>query len=145
MIKLLIVDDEPTVRKGLRMRLASEPEVVVVGEAGSGEEALALVETLRPDVVLMDVALPQMDGIAATQALHTTFPQLAVIILTIHDDKATQARARAAGAAAFVTKRGLNGELLAAIRNVSNGLEGRKGKVRKEGQPHNMLYPDTDE
>lgn len=119
MIKLLIVDDEPAVRKGLRMRLASEPEVVVVGEAASGEEALALVETLRPDVVLMDIALPRMDGVTATQALHTTFPQLVVIILTIHDDEATQARARAAGATAFITKRGLNGELLAAIRRAA--------------------------
>lgn len=132
MIKLLIVDDEPAVRKGLRMRLASEPEVVVVGEATSGEEAFALVETLHPDVVLMDVALPQMDGIAATQALHTAFPQVAVIILTIHDDEATRRRARAAGAAAFVTKRGLNGELLAAIWHVSNKPAGQKGK---EGGP----------
>ena len=128
MIKLLLVDDQPSVRKGLRMRMSSEPEVEVVGEATSGEEALTLVETLHPDVVLMDIALPQMDGVAATQALHTTCPQLVVIILTIHDDQATRTRARAAGAAAFVTKRGLSGELLAAIRHASNKPGGRKGQ-----------------
>jgi len=102
------------------MRFASELDVVVVGEATSSEEALALVETLRPDVVLMDIALPRMDGIAATQALRAISPGAAVIILTIHDDEATKARARAAGAAAFITKSGVNDGLLAAIRQTKN-------------------------
>ena len=116
MIKLLLVDDEPAVRKGLRMRLAAEPDVMVIGEAVDGNEALALAQRLHPDVVVMDVEMPRMDGIAATQALHALSPRLAVIVLTIHDDEATQARARAAGAIALITKRGTNGELLAAIR-----------------------------
>ena len=128
--KILMVDDEPDQLNSFKNYFSRRN--VLVFTASSGEEALALVETLHPDVVLMDIALPRMDGVAATQALHTTFPQLAVIILTIHNDKATQVRARAAGAAAFVTKRGLNGELLAAIRRVSNRPEGRKGK---EGGP----------
>ena len=124
MLTLLIVDDEPAVRKGLRMRFATVSDVVVIGEASSGEEALALAETLRPDVVLMDVELPQMDGIAATQALHTAFPRLPVVVLSIHDDKGTQLRALAAGACRFITKRGSNGELLAAIRSAATGSYG---------------------
>ena len=116
MIKLLLVDDEPLVRKGLRMRLASEPDLVVGGEATNGKEALVLAEALHPDVVLMDIELPLMDGIAATQALHAFSPELAVIILTIHDDEATRAQAQAAGATAFITKSGANGELLRIIR-----------------------------
>jgi DNA-binding NarL/FixJ family response regulator len=128
MVRLLIVDDEPAVRKGLRMRFAPESDVVVIGEATSGEEALALVEALRPDVVLMDIELPRMDGIAATQALHKTFPRLPVVVLSIHDDKRTQIRALAAGASCFVTKRGSNGELLAAIRSAASDTEGRSAR-----------------
>ena len=78
------------------MRFAPESDLVVIGEATSGKEALAMAETLRPDVVLMDIAMPQMDGIAATRALHTTFPRLPVIVLSIHDDRHTQVRALAA-------------------------------------------------
>jgi DNA-binding NarL/FixJ family response regulator len=129
MLRLLIVDDEPAVRKGLQMRFASETDLVVVGEATSGEEALVMVGALRPDVVLMDVELPRMDGIEATRALHTTFPRLPVVMLSVHDDKQTQGRALTAGAFRFVTKRGSNGELLAAIRSAATKA------VRRNARP----------
>src|SRR5438552_9865024 len=98
MIKLLLVDDQPIVRQGLRMRLMLEPDITVVGEASSGEQALVLVESLAPDIVLMDVEMPAMDGIAATAAMRTSTSQSAVVMLSIHDDVQTRARARAAGA-----------------------------------------------
>ncbi len=116
MIKLLIVDDEPAVRKGLRMRLAAEQGFVVVGEAADGESALVLAQALQPDVVLMDLEMPHMDGIAATEALRATHACAAVILLSIYDDDATRARAAAAGATAFIPKRAEMGELLATIR-----------------------------
>jgi DNA-binding NarL/FixJ family response regulator len=116
MIKLLIVDDEPAVRRGLQLRLAAEPDVRVVGEAANGEAALRLAQTVRPNVVLMDLQMSGMGGIAATKALRAIAPDTAVIILTIHDDVATKADARAAGAAAFISKRGIPDELLAVIR-----------------------------
>jgi DNA-binding NarL/FixJ family response regulator len=97
------------------MRLALEPDILVVGEANNGEEALALAQTCSPDVVLMDVEMPKMDGITATQALHTLAPSSAVVVMSIHDDAATQTRAQAAGAFAFISKSGAIESLLSAI------------------------------
>ena len=119
MIKLLLVDDQPIVRRGLRMRLMLEPDITVVGEASSGEQALVLVESLAPDIVLMDVEMPAMDGIAATAAMRASTSQSAVVMLSIHDDVHTRARARAAGAAAFVEKSGTLEVLLATIRQTA--------------------------
>jgi DNA-binding NarL/FixJ family response regulator len=118
MIKLLIVDDQPAVRQGLRMRLAAEPDLEVVGEAADGEVALHSVRTLCPDVVLMDVEMPRMDGIAATDTLRKLCPSTAVIMLSIYDDVRTRARAEVAGAVAFVPKSAPAGMLLAAIRQL---------------------------
>lgn len=121
MIKLLLVEDELAVRKGLRMRLAAEPDVTIVGEAADGKAALMLVRKLHPDVVLMDIAMPRLDGIAATEALQSFSPRPAVIILTVHDDADTRARAKAAGAVAFITKCGVNDDLLMAVRQAVQG------------------------
>ena len=119
MIRLLLVDDQPAVRRGLEMRLLLEPDLLVVGEASNGKEALTLGQILSPDVVLMDIEMPEMDGITATAALHTAVPQTAVIMLSIHDDVMTRARAQSAGAVAFVEKRGTTEILLAAIRRAA--------------------------
>ncbi len=121
MIRLLVVDDQPAVRKGLRMRLAAEPDLAVVGEAGDGEAALTMAQALHPDIVLMDLAMPRMDGVAATELLRDISRQTRVICLSIYDDEATQDRATAAGAAAFVSKRVQSEALIAAIRNVARG------------------------
>jgi CheY-like chemotaxis protein len=120
MIKLLLVDDQTMVRRGLRMRLVLEPDIIIVGEASNGKEAVELVQSLGPDVVLMDVEMPGMDGITATAAVHATNPQSAVVMLSIHDDSATRARAQHAGAVAFVEKRGTTEVLLAAIRQAAS-------------------------
>lgn len=119
MISVVLVDDQPAVRQGLRMRLMLEPDITVVGEASTGEQALALVQRLSPDVVLMDVEMPAMDGITTTAALLDVHPQSAVVMLSIHDDVLTRARAKAAGAAAFVEKCGTTKELLATIRQAA--------------------------
>ena len=119
MIRLLLVDDQPTVRRGLGMRLHMEPDIQIVGEAGTGKEALRMVEALVPDVVLMDVEMPEMDGIEATAALRAADLPGAVVILSIHDDAQTRLRAQSAGAVAFVEKRGATDSLLAAIRQAA--------------------------
>jgi len=119
MIRLLLVDDQPAVRRGLGLRLHLEPDIQVVGEASNGREALSLAQVLSPDVVLMDVEMPEMDGIEATVALRIADPQSVVVILSIHDDVETRKRAQAAGAVAFVEKRGATDSLLAAIRQAA--------------------------
>jgi DNA-binding NarL/FixJ family response regulator len=116
-IKLLLVDDEAAVRRGLRMRLALEADIEVVGEATDGATAVDLVSLLQPRVVLMDLEMPVMDGISATAKI--TGNGTAVVVLSMHDDAATIARAEAAGAAAFVAKHKMDDGLLAAIREAA--------------------------
>ncbi len=118
MIRLLLVDGEAAVRKGLRMRLAAEPDIAVVGEASSGEKAFRLVRHLTPDVLLLDLAMSP-NWIETTGMLHQRSPDMAIVILSIHDDVGTRARAQAAGAAAFVSKAEAVETLLAAIRDVA--------------------------
>jgi DNA-binding NarL/FixJ family response regulator len=118
-IRVLLADDEPMVRRGLRMRLELEPDVEVVGEAEDGSQALAEAKTLRPDAVLMDVRMPVMDGAEATAALRRALPGCAVVVLSIYDDDATRTRVRSAGAAAFVPKHRAEEALLAALRGVT--------------------------
>ena len=119
MIRLLLVDDQPAVRRGLGIRLHLEPDIQIVGEASTGREALSKVQALTPDVVLMDVEMPEMNGIEATAALRAAASTSAVVILSIHDDPQTRGRAQAAGAVAFVEKRGATDSLLAAIRQAA--------------------------
>ena len=119
MIRLVLVDDQPSVRQGLRMRLTAEPDMMVVGEASNGREAIILVQQLAPDIVLMDVEMPEMDGIEATAMMRASIPQSAVVMLSIYDDVSTRARAHAAGAAAFVNKSGVVDVLLATIRHAA--------------------------
>ena len=119
MIRLVLVDDQATVRQGLKMRLLLEPDISVVGEASSGKDALTLVQQICPDVVLMDVEMPDMDGIAATTALQSIVPQCVTVMLSIHSDTVTRTRAQSACAKAFVEKLGSTEELVSAIREAS--------------------------
>jgi DNA-binding NarL/FixJ family response regulator len=124
-IRVLLVDDEPSVLRGLRMLLGLEPDISVVGEAADGPTAVDLASRLSPQVVLMDVNLPVVDGITATRQLAARVPQAAVVILSLHDDQGTIDRALAAGAFAFVGKQQIDGDLLGAIRTAA--------ERRKEG------------
>jgi two-component system, NarL family, nitrate/nitrite response regulator NarL len=118
-IRLLLVDDQRAVRRGLRMRFALEPDLEVVGEAGDATEAVSLAQPLRPDVVLMDVDMSGMNGISAIATLRQVAPHITVVIFTLYDDAAMRARAREAGAAAFVAKHQTEETLLAAIRRAA--------------------------
>ena len=103
-VRILLVDDQPEVRCGLRMILQLEAGAVVIGEAGTATEALMLAEALKPHLVIMDVEMPGIDGIAATERLLGMWPECLIIILTIHNRPDIKARAFAAGAWAFVEK-----------------------------------------
>jgi DNA-binding NarL/FixJ family response regulator len=119
MIRVLIVDDQPAVRKGLLMLFAAAADLRVVGEAADSQSALELAVSLCPDIILVDVEMPHMDGIATTAALHSICPRSLIIVLSFHDDASTRARAEDAGAAAFVAKSGAPGVLLTTIRQVA--------------------------
>jgi DNA-binding NarL/FixJ family response regulator len=122
-IRLLIVDDESRIRRGLEMRLATEPDMEVVGQAESAATALELAKTLRPDVVIMDLKMPGMDGITATACLCQALPSCQVLILTMQDDATTKGCAMAAGAAAFVAKQEGSDRLVEVIRAIARGTE----------------------
>lgn len=129
MIRLVLVDDRPDVRQGLRRRLTLEPDMMVVGEASNGREAIILVQQLAPEIVLMDVRMPDMDGISAAAVIRTSTPQSAIVMLSIRDDVSTRARAQAAGAAAFVNKSGAIEVLIATIRQAAEQKKAQTGSL----------------
>lgn len=121
MIRLILVDDQENIRQGLRMRLALEADLQVIGEANNGEEAIALTSKLHPDVIIMDVEMPIIDGISAAQIIHEELgAKSRIVVLSIHNNARIRERAFAAGAAAYVEKHGNLDNLLAAIRSVAN-------------------------
>lgn len=120
-VRVLIVDDHGVVRQGLRMYLALDPEVEVVGEAADGQQALRLTRELHPDVVLMDLLMPVMDGRAATQAIRQELPETEVIALTSVLDDASVGGAIRAGAIGYLLKTTDSQELGRAIRAAAAG------------------------
>jgi len=120
-IRILIVDDHGIIRQGLRLYLEFDPEMVVVGEATNGIEALQLVESLRPDVVLMDILMPMMDGLEATIAIRQDFPDTDVIILTSVVDENVINQCIRAGAIGYLLKDSRSAELCSAIHAAVDG------------------------
>jgi two-component system response regulator NreC len=120
-IKLMLADDHLVVRSGLRMLLESKPDMEIVGEAESGREAVEKVKVLHPDVILMDIQMPDMNGIDATERIKTVSPQTAVLALTMHEDDHYFFEMLHAGASGYVPKRAAPDELVNAIRTVSEG------------------------
>lgn len=130
-IRVLLVDDQALVRMGFRMLLEAEPRIHVVGEASTGAEALQIVAELRPDVVLMDVRMPGLDGIATTRALLERSPGSRVIILTTFDLDEYAFGGLRAGASGFLVKDTRPEELLAAVRTVAGGEAVISGRVTR--------------
>ncbi len=121
MVRVLICDDQTVVREGLAAILSTDDAIEVVGLACNGEEALALAEKECPDVVLMDLNMPVMNGVQATQRLHTRHPALRVLILTTYADDAWVIDAIRAGAAGYLLKDTRRGDLVAAIKGTAEG------------------------
>lgn len=124
-IRLLIADDRPRSRHGMRALLTTWPRFDIVGEATDGQEAIRLVEQCRPDVVLIDVRMPLLDGLAATRLIKSRWPLVKVVVLSLYP--LYRAEALAAGADAFLVKGCLVNELLAAILGNSHAEEVEKG------------------
>ena len=117
MARILLVDDERQVRQGWRMRLKLEPDMVVVGEAGTADTALKLTAETQPDVILLDIRLPDQDGITIIRQLYNLAPVCKVIIVTLYDSPNYRIRAIEAGAVAFIAKQEPPEKLFTAIRD----------------------------
>ncbi|MCK5430862.1 MAG: response regulator transcription factor, partial [Anaerolineales bacterium] len=120
-IRLLLVDDHAVVRMGVRMLLDGEPDFDIVGEADSASEAINRIAQLNPEVVLMDIHLPDLSGIEATREIKRIYPETAVIALTIHESEEYFFKMLEAGASGYVPKRAAPEELITAIRAAARG------------------------
>lgn len=121
MPRILITDDHAIVRTGLRTLLQSEPSLELVGEASGGYEAIDLVAETSPDILLLDLSMPDLDGIEVTKKLKPKYPELRILILTIHEDKALVREAIKAGASGYILKRAAESELVSAINVLMRG------------------------
>jgi two-component system response regulator NreC len=120
-IRVLITDDHSVVRVGLRTLLESEPDMTVVGEAANGTEAVAAAQRLLPDVIVMDISMPEMDGLEATRRIRGLCPATQVLILTVHAQERYLFPVLKAGASGYVLKSTVDTELINAIRTVAHG------------------------
>ncbi len=119
--QILLADDHGLVRQGFRMILAAEPDMEIVGEASNGREALELAERLRPDVVVMDVAMPELNGIEATRRLAESSPRTRVLALSMHKDSVYVREILRAGARGYLLKDAIDRDLVSAVRAVARG------------------------
>lgn len=121
MIKVLLADDHSIVRAGLRRLIEDSGDIEVIAEAANGEEALQEARKALPDVAVVDISMPGMDGLEVLSRLHSQYPALPVLILTMHDEEQYVVRALSVGAMGYVTKRSAPEELVKAIRKVHRG------------------------
>jgi DNA-binding NarL/FixJ family response regulator len=120
-ITVLLVDDHALVRRGFRRMLEDEPDMIVAGEAGDGEEAVKLVRVLKPQVVVMDCALPKLNGLDATRQILEEQPQTAVLMLSMHSENTWVRQAIDAGAKGYILKNAMSLELGSAVRRIAAG------------------------
>jgi DNA-binding NarL/FixJ family response regulator len=144
-ITVLLVDDHSLVRRGFRRMLEDESDIEVVGEAGNGEESIKLAKQLHPQVVVMDCALPGMNGLEATRKIMDDLPKTAVLMLSMHSEGTWVHQAIEAGAKGYVLKNALDLELSSAIRKVAAGESVFDPKVEQravlKGERNNALTP----
>jgi two-component system response regulator NreC len=119
--RVVLADDHTLMRAGLRVLLEREPDIAVVGEAEDGRQTMDLMESLRPEVLVLDIAMPNMNGIEAARQIVAKYPEIAVVILSMHSDESYVLRALKAGVRAYLLKDSAELDLVRAIRAVRNG------------------------
>lgn len=132
-LKVLLVDDHALVRRGFRRMLEDEPTFQVAGEASDGLEAVELAEQLRPDVIVMDCALPQMNGIEASRRILAKFPETAILMLSMHSEDTLVKQALEAGARGYILKNAMDLDLVSAIKKVAEGQTVLDPQIARSG------------
>jgi len=130
-IRILLADDHTVVRDGLRALVEKQPDMAVVGEAADGRDTVRLAEEQSPDVIIMDIAMPNMNGIEATRRITASNPQTAVLILSMHQDESYVLRSLKAGAKGYLLKESVRGDIIEAIRAVVHGRSFLTRKVSR--------------
>jgi two-component system, NarL family, response regulator NreC len=130
-IRILLVDDHTVVRDGLRALLEKQPDMTVVAEASDGRDSIRLAEEQSPDVVVMDIGMPSLNGIEATRRILAANPRTAVVMLSMHQDESYVLRSLKAGAKGYLLKDSLRGDVIDAIRAVAQGRSFLTRKVRR--------------
>jgi len=120
-IRVILAEDHTIVRKGLRSLLEGEEDIEVIGEAGDGKEAITLVEQKKPDIVVMDIGMPELNGLEATRRIKKKFPETKVLILTMHTNEEYVFEILQAGASGYIVKKAAPMELVSALRAVKRG------------------------
>jgi DNA-binding NarL/FixJ family response regulator len=131
-ITVLLADDHTLVRQGLRVLLEAQPDITIAGEAGDGREAVQLAKTLKPDVVVMDIAMPQLNGIEATRQIILQVPGTRVLILSSYNDDEYVHQLTEAGAAGYLLKQAAVADLVGAVRGVVQGNVSFSPAIRKQ-------------
>ena len=120
-IRLMLVDDHQVIRTGLKSFLQTQPDLEVIAEANNGKEAIERAIEIRPDIIIMDISMPEMDGLEATRRLKEVWPQVIVLCLTVHEDKYYFMKMLESGASGYLTKQAASDELVQAIHTVASG------------------------
>ena len=132
-LKVLLVDDHALVRRGFRRMLEDEPSFQVVGEASDGLEAVQLAEQLKPEVIVMDCALPQINGIEASRRILARMPGISILMLSMHSEDTLVRQALEAGAKGYVLKNAMDLDLVSAIKNVAEGKQVLDPQIMRTG------------
>src|ERR1044071_2533591 len=143
-ITVLLAEDHQIVREGFRSLLEHESDIEVVGEAETGRQAVQLTRKLRPAVVVMDIAMPLLNGLEATRQIRKDFPDTKVVILSAHSDDAYVEKATESGAAGFLLKQSSSHNLATAIREVQNGNKFFSAALSKRAQDHGQKSVDRE-
>jgi DNA-binding NarL/FixJ family response regulator len=139
-VKVLIADDHPLLRQALRSEIEKEPDFEIVGEAGNGEEAIKLTSERFPDVIIMDIAMPVMNGVEATKHIKTQYPRIPILILTVHTDTESIFGILQAGASGYLTKASFSNEIIPTLRALMAGETVLCQAVTKEVLKYALQY-----